>query len=312
MKRLTFLRSGYYVDIKRIKVALFSIEFNMTNKIIGIGVSLGLFLTTGPTWAVPNFLVLGLQTPGTSGTLTLPEPADNSPVLIPLGERIDPGSGRLVEGYAIIHYKDGNAKPEGKPGKGGGTACYAFFANGAKWRTVEPWLMNSSNASSLDGTTVFNTQAAALAKWEDAADGTVGSGLGVDIVGTGLATTSALVADTESPDNQNEVYFADVSTADAIAVTIVWGIFGGPPWARELVEWDQVYDDVDYDWSLNGAAGTMDFDNIATHEDGHTVGLADIYDSTCGAVTMYGYADYGETNKRTLEPADILGVSTLY
>ena len=282
-----------------------------TKRIISIGVSLGLLLAAGPALAIPNLVPMTLETAGTSGTLVLPPQADNSPV-ISLGSGVDPATGKVVEGYAIIHYKDGKAKPEGKPGKGGGTACYAFLASGAKWKTVEPWLMNSSNASSLDGTTVFNTQVVALAKWEDAADGTVESGIGVDIVGTELATTSALVADTESPDNQNEVYFADVSTPNAIAVTIVWGIFGGPPWARELVEWDQVYDDVDYNWSLTGATGTMDFDNIATHEDGHVVGLADIYDLTCGEVTMYGYANFGEIKKRTLEPADILGVSTLY
>ena len=42
------------------------------------------------------------------------------------------------------------------------------------------------------------------------------------------------------------------------------------------------------------------------------VGLADVYDYTCSAVTMYGYSDYGETDKRTLETTDIAGLQVLY
>jgi len=117
---------------------------------------------------------------------------------------------------------------------------------------------------------------------------------------------------TASPDNMNEVYFADVSDANAIAVTIVWGIFGGKPANRELVEWDQVYDDIDFDWSASGEADKMDFESIATHELGHSVGLDDLYELSCDQETMYGYAGEGEINKRDLEAGDIAGVNKLY
>ena len=56
----------------------------------------------------------------------------------------------------------------------------------------------------------------------------------------------------------------------------------------------------------------MDLQNIATHELGHGVGLADIYDTTCSAVTMYGYSNNGDIQKRTLEVPDIRGLQTLY
>jgi predicted Zn-dependent protease len=56
----------------------------------------------------------------------------------------------------------------------------------------------------------------------------------------------------------------------------------------------------------------MDLQNIATHEFGHAVGLGDIYDTACSSVTMYGYSDYGDTVKRTLETPDITGLRTLY
>lgn len=133
-----------------------------------------------------------------------------------------------------------------------------------------------------------------------------------NIWGDGTETATTLVADTVSTDGQNEVYFADITNSNAIAVTIVWGIFGGPTFNRQLVEWDQIYDDATYDWSMSGEAGKMDFENIATHELGHSVGMGDLYTSTCSNETMYGYAAYGETKKRDLNTGDIIGVNKLY
>lgn len=281
-----------------------------------IGIVLSFFLVASQVFAAPpNFVPMELATPGTSGTLVLPAPADNAPVLdvLPLGSALDPGSGQVVEGYAFIHFDKKPAKPGDKPERGGGSGsrCYAYLANGAKWKSAESWVMNTTNANSLDGTDLFNTQATALAKWEDAADGTVGGGPGYNIFGGGSATSATLVADTSSPDNQNEVYFANVSSPGAIAVTIVWGIFAGPPQGRELVEWDQVYDDVDFDWSLTGESGKMDFDNIASHEDGHAGGM-DHPDDSCTEETMYRFSSNGEIKKRDLNTGDITGVNALY
>ena len=56
----------------------------------------------------------------------------------------------------------------------------------------------------------------------------------------------------------------------------------------------------------------MDLQNIATHELGHSIGLGDIYTTTCSAVTMFGYSDNGETSKRTLEQPDITGLQKMY
>lgn len=266
-----------------------------------------------------SFLVLSLlglflpvyAAPASGQIFSLPQAAQNSPV-ISLGTAVDPVTHELVEGYAIVHYKKGQAKP----GAGNGSAkvpkCYGFLASGAKWKAVENWEVNPNNIRGLGSSFVLNNLTADIAKWEDAADGVVGNSIFLDILGSGLATTSILVADSASPDGQNEVYFANVLDSSAIAVTIVWGIFSGPTFNRKLVEWDQIYDDVDYDWSATGATGKMDFENIATHELGHSVGLADLYNSVCGEETMYGYAQTGETQKRSLNTGDILGVSTLY
>lgn len=223
-----------------------------------------------------------------------------------IGSAQDPAGGGTVDGYAIVHYEKRAAKASGAA-KAGTTKCYGFLARGIKWRTVEPWIVNPANTRGLDGALVAGTLGSGAGKWEDAADGIVGNGAGTDILGDGSATTTLLSADTAAPDGKNEVYFADIADAGAIAITIVWY----NRFTKAFVEWDQVYDDVSYDWSLAGEAGKMDFENIATHELGHSVGLADLYNS-CTEETMYGYADYGEIKKRDLNTGDITGTNALY
>lgn len=212
--------------------------------------------------------------------------------------------GRVVQGFMFVDRRGNFAKP---PWAGGGgdstTTCYAFLAKGAKWKTLEPWVVNPSNSEGLSGSFVLNNLASDIQKWEDASL--------TNILGGGSSTSDALVADTSSPDNQNEVYFADVSSPGAIAVTIVWGVFSGPISQRKLVEWDQVYDQVDFDWSSSGEAGKMDFENIATHELGHSVGMGHPPDE-CTNETMYRFADFGETKKRDLHTGDIAGINSLY
>ena len=222
--------------------------------------------------------------------------------LYSLGTAFDRKSGEKVEGYAIIHRKNEAARSSGA--KTTPVTCYGFLAKDAKWKNVEPWVVNSTNTRSLDPVFVFDNLGSNIVKWEKAA--------AYNILGDGTMTSAALSADTMSPDNQNEVYFTDLSDPNTIAITIIWGVFGGPTFQRKLVEWDQVYDDTTYDWSASGEPGKMDFENIATHELGHSVGMADLYNSSCAKETMYGYAAYGEIQKRDLNAGDIVGVNKLY
>ena len=264
-------------------------------------------------------------TPGGRVKVTIPAHAVKiAPGVFSLGTARD--KGRVVEGYAFVYYKKGFGKG-GKPSKcnndgfcgpgenskncpgdcGGepdpGSSCYGFLARGAKWKTVEDYIVDPTNTRGLDETFVRDNLATDIAKWEAAA--------GVNILGDETAGTVD-GADLDNPDEKNEVYFGSIDEPGAIAITIVWGIFGGPPHGRKLVEWDQVYDEVDFDWSATEEAGKMDFESIATHELGHSVGLDDLYDGSCSEQTMYGYATEGETKKRTLEAGDIAGVQELY
>lgn len=270
----------------------------MSTKILAALVLAALFLSASPMEARQSNAGKKVEIPGNAKRL--------SDTLYDLGSAKD-RNGDEVQGYAIIHRHKAEGKTVGFSHRGSKNNCYTFIARGIKWRTVEPWVANTSNTRGLDSASVFNVLAGGVAKWEDAADGTVNGVAGADILGSGTATSDILAADLSSPDGLNEVYFADVSDAGAIAVTIVWY----NRFTKSFEEWDQVYDDVDYNWSLEGVLGKMDFDNIATHELGHSAGLGDLYNS-CVEETMYGYADFGETKKRDLNSGDIAGVNALY
>lgn len=227
-----------------------------------------------------------------------------APGVFDIGTSVDV-DGRVVQGRMLFHHRPGhNGGPGGSGGpNGGGSSCFAFISKGAKWKTVEPWVVNTANTHGLSQSFVFDSLTADIGKWETESS--------ADILGDGTTTASTLVADEVSPDNVNEVYFGDIAGEGVIAVTIVWGIFNGPPFARELVEWDLVFDQEDFNWSSTGEAGKMDFQNIDTHEIGHATGMSHPED-TCTEETMFAFAEFGETIKRDLNGGDISGIQDLY
>jgi len=187
------------------------------------------FLTVTVGWLVnqPSMVLAKGQGVKFSLPTNAVQVADN---LYSLGKAYDKKSGKQVEGYAIVHRKDGAAKPSGV--KAGPTACYGFLAKDAKWKWLEPWVVNPNNTRGIDPNFVFDNLTLDIGKWESAA--------AYNILGDGSMTADALVADTIATDGQNEVYFADIDNSNTIAVTIIWGIFGGPTYNRKLVEWDMI------------------------------------------------------------------------
>jgi len=79
----------------------------------------------------------------------------------------------------------------------------------------------------------------------------------------------------------------------------------------QLLDSDIVFNTY-YSWSVSGEAGKFDVQNIATHELGHSLSLADLYGGGDAEKTMYGYASLGETKKRSLDADDIAGIVYLY
>ncbi|OGI88448.1 hypothetical protein A2914_02365 [Candidatus Nomurabacteria bacterium RIFCSPLOWO2_01_FULL_41_21] len=261
---------------------------NITKKALVLAI-ISLFLGANSVFATPASFAL----PGSAN-----EVAEN---VFYLGKSYDTQSEKMVEGYAIVHRKDAYAKPNFVKGPKA-PKCYAVMASGAKWKTVEPWEVFAG--AGLTEEFLIENIMADISTWESAA-GTQNI-LGWGSIGTGAITDPNIL------DNKNQVSFANLESG-TIAVTIVWGIFGGPTFNRELVAWDQIYN-TDFEWTEDALIepSKMDFWNIAIHELGHSMGLADIYNTSCSSVTMYGYGTEGETSKRTLESADIMGINTLY
>jgi len=56
----------------------------------------------------------------------------------------------------------------------------------------------------------------------------------------------------------------------------------------------------------------IDVQTVGTHEVGHVVGLADLYDPGDAGMTMFGYTSPGDTRQRTLESGDQAGLHVLY
>ena len=204
-----------------------------------------------------------------------------------------------LEKIEFIHWKKGFARPETakapKP-----PSCYKFLTpTKVKW-AIPPavnYVINPANPQELSADFVGAAVSTSAETW----DAATGKELMSDTY-----TTGAVVYGVQ--DYKNAITFGNYPTAGVIAVTTVWY----NPATKAIVEFDVMFD-TDWTWGdATADSSKMDLQNIATHEFGHGVGLNDVYDSVCSPVTMYGYSDYGETQKRTLEPPDINGLLTLY
>jgi hypothetical protein len=201
----------------------------------------------------------------------------------------------------FIHYRESQARPSGVT-KGKAATCYSYLAKGAKWKTTEDYELNLSGAS-LSPSFVQEVFDKSTAEWEKYG--------GLGIFGVGEINNFAPYK-TDWVDNFNTVVFGNYPDNRVIAVTTVWGYFSGPPSTRQLVEWDMLFNN-QYTWGNADDSGSavMDLQNIATHELGHSAGMADLY-NTCTLETMYGYSGFGETAKRDLNLGDQTGIKALY
>ena len=231
--------------------------------------------------------------------------AENSPVIEKADEHLvltPPGLEKIV----FIHYKKGFTKP---PWAGGGKgpkepACYDFLGKWVKWQELPvDYVIDPDNPDGLTEDFVISAISAGAEEWDFHTL--------ADLFGT-YSIDYESSWDSDVPDGRNELLFGDYPEEGVIAVAVVWGYFSGPPSLREIIEFDVLFD-TDFTWGDAILDPTvMDLQNIATHEIGHGAGLADVYDTACSEVTMYGYSDFGEIKKRTLEQSDITGIQDLY
>lgn len=265
-----------------------------------------------PVGAQPPIVPAVVQ-PSLQPILAPQQAIDQSPAIVPLGSAVDPATGKVVEGIAFIHYRKAPGhKPQHGANGGAAPTCYSHLAKGARWKATEPYILDATNADGLTAADVAAWTNDGLEAWD--------TQVAFDIFGTRDLAGVVDGADTVSPDSKNEIFFGNIADPGVIAVTIVWGIFSGPPFGRELVEFDMVFDDPDFTWGNAGATNesalgdtsVMDYWNVLTHEAGHAAGMGHPSDS-CTEETEYRFSQNGETKKRTLSSlGDIPGIQALY
>jgi Matrixin len=196
----------------------------------------------------------------------------------------------------VYHAKGGIPGPPGGGGGGGGGSCtdtntqtaYATFA-AAKATSMAFKLYAPSVPSYLGTTAVANTMSSSFGAWnavhnyysfsssggvsQPADDATNSVGFGMF---TGPGAGSALAATWSWTDSNNRIKGADIF----FNTKFTFGIF-----------------------TTCNAQSTYELGDLATHEIGHTAGLAHVSDSQAMA-TMYPSAPTGEVRKRTLTTGD--------
>ncbi len=236
--------------------------------------------------AISGIAVASMLIPANENAKENAKAPEKSPVI---GDNWD------LERVDFIHYA--------KPSNPGATrteteTCYKLL--GVKWSTLPVnYIINPTN-SGLSDEFVTGAISTSAETW----DGVIYSELFDNAYSVDYTAKYGV------QNFQNAIAFGDYPDNNVIAVTSVWYIRVG----KKIVEFDQLYN-TRFAWgdaTNPETSNVMDLQNIATHEFGHGVGLADIYSTTCSAVTMYGYSSNGNVEKRTLEQPDITGLQKMY
>lgn len=235
------------------------------------------------------------------------EPIPTSTRSFSLGTRkaVVDGVEEEIEGYA--HFHVANTRPDeldSLPQAAVTGSCYVINSMGTRWKAAAPYYIYPKNRRNMTDTFVIGTVRQGIRGWNEALDNPV--------FGDYIPETPAVASLTQR-DGRNSIHFGSISEPGVIAITTTWGIFSGAEANRKLVEWDMVFDEEDYGWGdADYNFRVMDLLNILMHELGHALGLGDVPDSNCDGATMYAWSHSGETDKRTLSNADIIGLRTLY
>ncbi len=205
-------------------------------------------------------------------------------------------------GLSVQEFKAnvGKGKPAKPPASGGYKLCgydWKYLGmSGGKYH-LEPWEVNPSNNDGISSGSVNSAVQAAANTWGGAgACFNFGSGGSSNLNGGVL-------------DDHNVVSFGN--TGGAVAATYIWVLRSCRKCIAEL---DLVFDHVYWNFAVPacGSANKFDLQDVATHEFGHWLCLADLYGAGDVNQTMYGYVDYGECYKKDLYTGDIAGIKAIY
>ena len=204
----------------------------------------------------------------------------------------------LIQLTYTIEADENYVKP---PSDGGGkpSVDYKIIYRGFTSQVPLNWVVYTKNPDGLTSTVVSDAITAALDEWQTATTKKLANPITI-----AESDATGIVAKNE----EDAIMFGDYPQSGVIAVTYIWI----NRVTKQIVECDIVFD-VDFTWG-DGAANPalMDLQNIAAHELGHTLNLDDIYDKAKADLTMYGYSDNGDIEKRSLAPGDIAGIQAIY
>lgn len=108
-------------------------------------------------------------------------------------------------------------------------------------------------------------------------------------------------------DGVNIVCFGPMGLTGTLAGNTFWYYTS----SGQIIDSDIKFN-TEYTWATDGFPSAYDVQNVGTHEFGHSLSLADLYNAADSEKTMYGYASAGEIKKRTLDQDDIDGITYLY
>lgn len=197
---------------------------------------------------------------------------------------------------------DKNVKPE-KPGKPGGDTASDYKLSNLKLPGTVSYRINPANTYNLNSNDVISAVVSSFVTWDNVVE--------LELFNYDSSPTSKTGT---TYDGEYTVSWGPLSSG-IIAQTTMWYVPGKPP--RNIVEFDIVFNST-LPWGIDPDPGDSvtisqyDLQNIATHEVGHPVGLADIYDSQYSTLTMFGYGYLGETQKISLEDGDVQGAHAVY
>ncbi len=182
-----------------------------------------------------------------------------------------------------------------------GASCSNHIAEGAIWKGAHEVIIDPTNDDGIPRQLIVDMISASVHEWESRL---------TTIVVTGQDTNGCVDGfDGDSPDGKNEVMFGFIEEQGVLAMTVIWGIFGGPVQDREILETDIIFN-LHFPWgnaSLN--PNVFDIFNIGTHEHGHAMGEG--HNNVAGA-TMFPTASTGETQKRNLLVCEANGLCDAY
>jgi hypothetical protein len=180
----------------------------------------------------------------------------------------------------------------------------AYWLSGKKWTQLNPQVKMSVNAagSGLTTTQMQGAVSAAAETWDAATNQNLFSD-------GGAVSTTAVQG---KYDKQNVISFLKYNPGcTALASAGTWYRLTKVNGFYPIVESDIAFNS-NYRWTTTGASGAYDFQSVALHEMGHTIGLGDLYNKAAFSKDSRQVMHYYTGAKRTLGNGDATGVWKLY